>query len=73
MRFTKVSQKISYTPKKKIRIGYFSADFRKHAVMYLMKGVFKLHNKEQFEIYIYSLNTKEDELTEELKKKYKCF
>ena len=67
------SKNVIYTPKKKIRIGYFSADFRKHAVMYLIKGLFELHNKEKFDIYIYSLNAKEDELTNELKKNVNVF
>ena len=43
-KYKRASQNISYTPKKKIRVGYFSADFRKHAVMYLIKGLFELHN-----------------------------
>ena len=72
-KYRKVSQKIPYAPKKKIRIGYFSADFRKHAVMYLIKGLFKLHNKDQFDIYIYSLTSKNDELTDELKKNINIF
>jgi len=72
-KYRRVSQKISYTPKKKIRIGYFSADLRKHAVMYLIKGLFKFHNKDQFDIYIYSLTSKEDELTDELKKNINIF
>ena len=41
--------------------------------MYLIKGLFALHNKEQFDIYIYSLNSKEDELTDELKKNVNVF
>ena len=72
-KYKRASQNISYIPKKKIRVGYFSADFRKHAVMYLIKGLFTLHNKEQFDIYIYSLNSKEDELTDELKKSVNLF
>ena len=67
-KYKRVSQNISYTPKKKIRVGYFSADFRKHAVMYLIKGLFEMHNKEQFDVYAYSLISEEDELTGELKK-----
>ena len=73
IKYKRISQNISYTPKKKIRIGYFSADFRKHAVMYLIKGLFELHDKEKFDIYIYSLNSKEDELTDELKKNVNVF
>ena len=34
----------------KIRIGYFSSDFREHAVSYLMAEVFERHDKAQFEI-----------------------
>ena len=34
----------------KIRIGYFSADFREHPVSYLTAEMFELHNKEKFEI-----------------------
>ena len=60
-------------PKKKIRVGYFSADFRKHAVMYLIKGLFEMHNKEQFDVYVYSLNSVEDELTGELKRNVNVF
>ena len=51
-KYRRVSKDIAYVPKKRIRIGYFSADFRKHAVMYLIKGIFKIHNKDQFDIYI---------------------
>ena len=72
-KYRRLSQNISYVPKKKIRIGYISADFRKHAVMYLIKGLFKFHNKEKFDIYIYSLNSKEDELTDELKNNINVF
>ena len=72
-KYRRVSQNISYEPKNKIRIGYFSADFRKHAVMYLIKGLFRLHNKKHFDVYIYSLNSKEDELTDELKNNVNVF
>ena len=72
-KYKRVSQNISYTPKKKIRVGYFSADFRKHALMYLLKGLFELHDKEQFDVYAYSLSSKEDELTDELKRNVNVF
>ncbi len=36
---------------KKIRIGYFSADFRLHAVAHLIAGLFESHDKERFETY----------------------
>jgi len=40
---------------KKIKIGYFSADFREHAVMHLLTRVFELHDKDKFSIYCFSL------------------
>jgi len=38
----------------RLRIGYFSADFRNHPVLFLMAGLFREHNKDRFEIYAYS-------------------
>ena len=40
--------------KEKIRIGYFSADFRNHAVSALTAQLFELHNKNKFEIIAFS-------------------
>jgi predicted O-linked N-acetylglucosamine transferase (SPINDLY family) len=34
---------------RKVRIGYFSADFHEHATMYLMAQLFELHDKSRFE------------------------
>jgi len=42
------------TPKDKIRIGYFSGDFRNHAVSALTAQLFELHNKDRFEIIAFS-------------------
>jgi protein O-GlcNAc transferase len=39
---------------KKIRLGYFSNDFRAHATMHLIGDMFAYHDKSQFEIYIFS-------------------
>lgn len=39
---------------RKIRVGYFSADFHSHATMHLMEDLFKLHDLENFEIYAFS-------------------
>ncbi len=38
----------------RIRIGYFSADFREHAVTHLMAELFELHDRTQFEILAFS-------------------
>lgn len=46
---------IPQNPKqKKIRIGYFSADFRNHAVSILAAELFELHDKSKFEIIAFS-------------------
>jgi len=37
----------------KIRIGYFSPDFRDHAVASLTCELFEMHNRDQFEIYAF--------------------
>ncbi|MBT3709746.1 MAG: tetratricopeptide repeat protein [Gammaproteobacteria bacterium] len=40
--------------REKIRIGYFSADFREHPVSQLIAEVFELHDKERFETFAFS-------------------
>jgi predicted O-linked N-acetylglucosamine transferase (SPINDLY family) len=40
--------------KEKIRIGYFSADFKNHAVSILTAELFELHDKDRFEIIAFS-------------------
>ena len=48
--------KISLYPQhSKIRIGYFSGDFRAHPVSYLTAELYELHNRSQFEIHAFSL------------------
>ena len=37
--------------KKKIKIGYYSSDLRKHAVGHLMVSMLELHDKSKFEIF----------------------
>ncbi len=45
----------------RIRIGYFSADFRMHALSLLMAGHFEAHDRDKFEITAFSLgNSPED-------------
>ena len=61
--FFKKSNPLANFKNKKIHIGYFSADFRAHPMMYLMGNLFKLHDKSKFKIYLYSFVRKEDEYT----------
>jgi protein O-GlcNAc transferase len=43
-----------YSKHKKIRIGYFSADFHNHATMHLMAELFECHDKDYYEIFAFS-------------------
>jgi predicted O-linked N-acetylglucosamine transferase (SPINDLY family) len=48
----------------KIRIGYYSADFREHAVCYLMIDLFERHDRGKFEIVGFSFGPNlNDEMT----------
>jgi len=40
--------------RKKLRLGYLSSDIKDHPVSHLMRGVFKNHNKDEFEVFLYS-------------------
>ncbi|HSV59600.1 MAG TPA: tetratricopeptide repeat protein [Variovorax sp.] len=39
---------------RKIRIGYFSADFHLHATAHLMAGLFECHDRQRFETYAFA-------------------
>ena len=70
-----VLPRISKYPKhQKIRIGYFSADFRNHPVSYLTAELFESHNRDQFEIIAFSfgLNT-QDPMRQRLEKGFDQF
>jgi len=46
--------------REKIRIGYFSADFRNHAVSILTAELFELHDKNRFEITAFSFGADDE-------------
>ena len=50
----------------KIRIGYFSADFKNHPVAFLIAELFEIHDRSQFEIYAFSLVKAADEMRSRL-------
>lgn len=59
---------------KKIRIGYFSADFHNHATMHLMAQVFELHDPKKFEIYGFSFGPNiQDEMRVRVSKSFYKF
>jgi protein O-GlcNAc transferase len=55
-------------PQRKLKIGYISADFKKHSVAYFMESILAHHDPEQFEIYCYYNGTLHDEVTQRFQK-----
>jgi len=53
----------SGTARRKLRIGYLSSDLRKHPVGHNMTPVFRHHDREAFEIYVYSAARQPDDMT----------
>ena len=51
----------------KIRIGYFSEDFRDHPVTHMITSFLELHDKKNFEVFLYSFTRNEDCYTNKLK------
>ena len=58
----------------KIRLGYFSPDFRNHAVSFLIAGLIEAHHKDKFELVAFSMGSYEsDEMRERLKGSFDQF
>lgn len=45
----------------RIRVAYFSSDFRNHAVAYLTAGLFESHDRSQFELFGFYLGPETDD------------
>ncbi|MFM8244383.1 MAG: tetratricopeptide repeat protein, partial [Candidatus Fonsibacter sp.] len=60
--------------RKKVRIAYFSMDFRNHPVSYLITELFELHNRDKFEVYGFSfgINT-QDPVRQRIEKAFDKF
>ena len=39
---------------KRLRIGYFSSDFRSHSVIHMIANILEAHDRQKFEIFAYS-------------------
>jgi predicted O-linked N-acetylglucosamine transferase (SPINDLY family) len=52
---------------RRLKIGYVSGDFRKHAASYFIEQIFAKHNHSLIEVFAYSNNRSCDEVTERLK------
>jgi len=61
--------------KEKIRIGYFSVDFRNHPVAFLTSELFEIHNRDRFEVFAFSLHKAPDgdEMSYRLRKGFDRF
>ncbi len=54
-------------PKKRLRVGYVSADLRRHAAAYFMDPILAHHDKREFEVFCYYSHAREDEYTARFK------
>ena len=52
---------------RRLKVGYVSGDFRKHAVSYFIEQIFAHHDRSQIELFAYSNNHASDAVTERLK------
>ena len=58
----------------KIKLGYFSPDFRNHAVSFLIAGLIESHNRDKFELIAFSMGPDEpDEMRDRLKASFDQF
>ena len=59
--------------KEKIRLGYFSVDFKNHPVATLIAELLEIHNRNQFDICAFSLERTNDEMRQRLHKAFDYF
>jgi predicted O-linked N-acetylglucosamine transferase (SPINDLY family) len=60
--------------KNKIHLGYYSADFRNHAITFLIAELIEIHNKDRFEIIAFSFGPDvKDEMYSRLSKAFDQF
>jgi protein O-GlcNAc transferase len=52
---------------RKLRLGYVSADFRRHSLSYFIEPLFANHDRERFEVFCYSNTSQVDEVTARLR------
>ncbi len=72
---SKVNQKLnkSINRGKKIKVGYFGAEFYNHPVLQLTQDIYKNHNKNNFEIYCFFHGPIKDESHFEIQKYFNKF
>ena len=66
--------KTSKSKFKKLRVGYFSADFCEHPVSYLLNKVIELHDRSCFEIHGFSISgSQEDTMRKKMRRSFDFF
>jgi predicted O-linked N-acetylglucosamine transferase (SPINDLY family) len=65
-----ISKKSDY---QKIRVGYFSTDFKNHPVAFLIAELFEIHDKSRFETYAFSLARSSDMMRARLNQSFDHF
>ena len=55
-------------PARRLRVGYVSADFRRHSCASFIKPLFSAHDRREIEIVAYSENPVDDDITAELRR-----
>ncbi|KAF1700966.1 tetratricopeptide repeat protein [Pseudoxanthomonas suwonensis] len=61
------------TPGPRLRIGYLGADFGRHAVGLLLRGLFAAHDRNRFEVLGYSLRRHDDQVAAALAAEFDVF
>lgn len=51
---------------RRLRVGFVSSDLRAHSVSYFVEPFFRNHDKDQFEIFVYSTSRHEDKVSRRL-------
>lgn len=69
----KLFDKIKYNCKEKIIIGYYSSDFRNHAIGQLIVELLEFHDRKKFEIIGFYNDIVEDDFTLRIKKSFSKF
>jgi protein O-GlcNAc transferase len=60
-------------PKKTIKVGYVSGDFRRHSVAYFFLPIVMHHNRDKVHVTCYSSNILDDAITEQIKSYVECW
>ncbi len=59
-------------PKRRLRLGYVTADFREHSIAFFMSPVLSHHDRSAFEVHVYS-SSRRDGFTEALQSSVECW